>query len=285
MTAGSSPRGRGTRLGFSPPIDEARFIPARAGNAHASGRQRGARTVHPRAGGERPAGLQPEGAQPGSSPRGRGTHSGGRYRRRFRRFIPARAGNAHRTPYEPLPTAVHPRAGGERGADSGENARDYGSSPRGRGTRGGPVDSELDIRFIPARAGNARERRNRKTATAVHPRAGGERVHSVANGNESAGSSPRGRGTRRRQRRVAATRRFIPARAGNAVAGSSNARSQSVHPRAGGERDEAGADLVARDGSSPRGRGTLARHLERQHEARFIPARAGNANRTPDHTG
>ena len=132
--AGSSPRGRGTRRGGCGPGAGVRFIPARAGNAVASLARRRLIPVHPRAGGERRtrgAGHQPP---DGSSTRGRGTQPGGGGGRPARRFIPARAGNAP-CPYgrgESSP--VHPRAGGERGDRYREVMREFGSSPRGRGT-------------------------------------------------------------------------------------------------------------------------------------------------------
>ena len=52
---GSSPRGRGTPMGPSRESGYGRFIPAWAGNTAATGRARGATTVHPRVGGEHPA--------------------------------------------------------------------------------------------------------------------------------------------------------------------------------------------------------------------------------------
>ena len=213
----------------------------------------------------------------GSSPRGRGTRREGRTARGVRRFIPARAGNATRR-YPALSSdPVHPRAGGERRPLRDPQGRVAGSSPRGRGT---PASSELraaQIRFIPARAGNAPLGAPIIRFHAVHPRAGGERLALPFDLEPESGSSPRGRGTPggrgRRNRRL----RFIPARAGNASARASSTRCCTVHPRAGGERPVLGRRPERSPGSSPRGRGTLPRSPGAANSQRFIPARAGNA--------
>ena len=74
---------------------------------------------------------------------------------------------------------------------------------------------------------------------------------------DHAGSSPRLRGTRKSPTQRSASRRFIPAPAGNA-------------PRAV-------CRSVGLRGSSPRLRGTHLRELYAREDRRFIPAPAGNA--------
>ena len=76
LSAGSSPRGRGTPLGSAHIIPPSRFIPAWAGE-HKSFRELGARVS-------------------GSSPRGRGTPFSIPAAWAFRRFIPAWAGNTRK---------------------------------------------------------------------------------------------------------------------------------------------------------------------------------------------
>ena len=90
------------------------------------------------------------------------------------------------------------------------------------------------------------------------------------------GSSPRGRGTPPRRVGRTARPRFIPARAGNTGLWSRARAASSVHPRAGGEHVSARRSTVTRSGSSPRGRGTRVRPVQRRARGRFIPARAGN---------
>ena len=88
--------------------------------------------------------------------------------------------------------------------------------------RGTPEQVASDIawtRFIPARAGNTLALQQVMLTIAVHPRACGEHLTVSANVTGVNGSSPRVRGT---LDCVAAHReheRFIPARAGNTIAG------------------------------------------------------------------
>ena len=151
-----------------------------------------------------------------------------------------------------------------------------GSSPRGRGTRHRRHAGHVGRRFIPARAGNTERRHAREPDRTVHPRAGGE--HPIRSLFECvpSGSSPRGRGTRSGRCRATGGHRFIPARAGNTWMMIPMSLLMAVHPRAGGEHDDARVSLAGFRGSSPRGRGTprfTSLHLA---NSRFIPARAGN---------
>ena len=91
------------------------------------------------------------------------------------------------------------------------------------------------------------------------------------------GSSPRVRGTRPRPRRRRTPRRFIPARAGNAMGVLGAARPKPVHPRTCGERRLRTTGGLSAGGSSPRVRGTRRSHRLWRGVIRFIPARAGNA--------
>ena len=256
---------------------EQRFIPARAGNARSPRLHSLVRSVHPRAGGERRGRWGPRFSRGGSSPRGRGTPGLSSQPTLLTRFIPARAGNARfrnsTTPASP----VHPRAGGERADTLGGVLRITGSSPRGRGTRVTLPGLRRCKRFIPARAGNAPVEEFRVRRTPVHPRAGGERRATLGQITCVHGSSPRGRGTRRRLPRGYPRGRFIPARAGNAAASSEYRRPPPVHPRAGGERPGLASHRLAGIGSSPRGRGTPRPRRHQERTLRFIPARAGNA--------
>ncbi len=178
--------------------------------------------------------VRQKGHPNGSSPRGQGTRvNGNRKLHTFvnrklhtsekgagvkrARFIPARAGNAPFSPTGIRISPVHPRAGGERGRVAIGMALLFGSSPRGRGTRPRHDLRDHLPRFIPARAGNAQTPPARRPPTPVHPRAGGERLPSPGDTLFFHGSSPRGRGTRSRSSRPTWAKRFIPARAGNAL--------------------------------------------------------------------
>ena len=192
-----------------------RFIPARAGNGPRRRDRSGNRPVHPRACGERWTsfwhGLLPI----GSSPRVRGTAHAGSGVGRYRRFIPARAGNGLAVPGNASRSSVHPRACGERVPLPLFPGIAGGSSPRVRGTGivAGPVRAV--VRFIPARAGNGSSTRRRPSGTSVHPRACGERSRKDARRSLWDGSSPRVRGTGGFGIHDRPGFRFIPARAGN----------------------------------------------------------------------
>ena len=74
--------------------------------------------------------------------------------------------------------------------------------------------------------------------------------------------------------------RFIPACAGNSQSRPPSCRSPTVHPRVCGEQERV-IDIVERDhGSSPRVRGTGCRTTRRRSFCRFIPACAGNRDRS-----
>ena len=255
---GSSPRGRGTLLKGGLPLRIEGFIPARAGNTAGPRHRRRAAAVHPRAGGEHTYNTKETNWADGSSPRGRGTRGAVGLEVAEHRFIPARAGNTSRAAAPASEPPVHPRAGGEhRGWGSGGRYVG-GSSPRGRGTPDLPHRWRLQLRFIPARAGNTLPPPITIGGPSVHPRAGGEHPLALV-----------------RQPLVV---RFIPARAGNTSIARKPGDGTAVHPRAGGEHHHVGRATLACDGSSPRGRGTRTRRPGSRPRKRFIPARAGNTH-------
>ena len=111
---GSSPHERGTAPATATTVSGRRFIPARAGNRHAS------RIIH--------SGLF------GSSPHERGTVKGMTNAGRAIRFIPARAGNRNTHTGTHGRGAVHPRTSGEQIAQAVMGHTTVGSSPHERGT-------------------------------------------------------------------------------------------------------------------------------------------------------
>ncbi len=184
-----------------------------------------AMVVHPRACGERKPEQREAIRKNGSSPRLRGTLVCSAWRC--------------------CDATVHPRACGERRSHGASVASEAGSSPRLRGTRYSATNSACRRWFIPAPAGNARNRATRRSAITVHPRACGERkTHHLVTAHMD-GSSPRLRGTPSRPLCTAIWLRFIPAPAGNARCFSSSINSVAVHPRACGERHGAKRSMSA----------------------------------------
>ena len=155
-----------------------------------------------------------------------------------------------------------------------------GSSPRVRGTLvTKPIPSRA-FRFIPACAGNTRQKRDPRGDLAVHPRVcgehaalcrdiGGATVHPrvcgehrqlAVNSYQQGGSSPRVRGTQAVLPQCGMPRRFIPACAGNTASGVDPADWGTVHPRVCGEHLAVYVFWAIAAGSSPRVRGTLKRY-------------------------
>ncbi len=110
-----------------------------------------------------------------------------------------------------------------------------GSSPRGRGTHLFIFDFCLDIRIIPAWAGNTAARHRLAVGLPDHPRVGGEHVVLQWLKELGSGSSPRGRGTRLAVLITPEIARIIPAWAGNTKSMSSRCHPPTDHPRVGGE--------------------------------------------------
>ena len=151
----------------------------------------------------------------GSSPRVRGTQMGGRASKSHRRFIPACAGNTHKSEPACRRKSVYPRVCGEHlrvGVDFSVTA---GSSPRVRGTHNHVEDSELLNRFIPACAGNTKSMVSKRQRLSVHPRVCGEHNCCGAVPGRRSGSSPRVRGTLDTACPAHPPARFIPACAGS----------------------------------------------------------------------
>ena len=250
------PRVRGTVLQPHPCRCHRRFIPARAGNGHFIQFRHSSSPAHPRACGERPDGD-------------------GAWRSLFR-FIPARAGNGGLGRGSPSSPSVHPRACGERLTFFAFFQSYTGSSPRVRGTglhRGLLVHFD---RFIPARAGNGAPCLPCACGIPVHPRACGERTGINRGGVGRCGSSPRVRGTGPLPVPAFRRIRFIPARAGTAVAVTISGLEQRFIPARAGNGDGWQAPLI-RLPVHPRACGEReVRVCQFAIGPRFIPARAGN---------
>ena len=274
---GSSPHVRGTRARQRRGLATFRFIPACAGNATTWPTGRGGSPVHPRMCGERSSQRSIASLNVGSSPHVRGTPACRARPARRRRFIPACAGNASRSPTPRSPSAVHPRMCGERNPGATMPGLSSGSSPHVRGTLGIGQRHCHPPRFIPACAGNAAMTSSCNRSKSVHPRMCGERRLGLLATLRQHGSSPHVRGTHPVDVGGLEHERFIPACAGNASRCSPCCRTAPVHPRMCGERGDVRSERGQVAGSSPHVRGTRGdRELGRLAE-RFIPACAGNA--------
>jgi len=214
---GLSPLARGTAIEKAAPTYSAakRFIPARAGNRRDGLRGLNPITVYPRSRGEQMRAKYFFPFTFGLSPLARGTVSQLLRVSIAVRFIPAHAGNRLGTSAQPVEPSVYPRSRGEQVHINNTVCGDFGLSPLTRGT-------ELKLhfpvgwgRFIPAHAGNRLAFGGNVINQTVYPRSRGEQGVPSPVRDNTYGLSPLARGTVEKQREIAETNRFIPARAGN----------------------------------------------------------------------
>ena len=212
---GPSPPARGTLMTAPTGIVYVRSIPACAGNTAESADDRRRLAVHPRLRGEHPHWIATSTFPGGPSPPARGTHLWWLARVGYERSIPACAGNTHARRRACSPQAVHPRLRGEHAHSGPLSQAGSGPSPPARGTRFYSRRMPEGLRSIPACAGNTQWSATSAPRSTVHPRLRGEHATCAACSTSSAGPSPPARGTRATARARCASRRSIPACAGN----------------------------------------------------------------------
>ena len=188
-------------------------------------------------GGENTAAGLPAAGAGGSSPHGRGKQAIASLLMTNPRLIPAWTGKTRTRRAGSLITAAHPRVDGENAQHAPARASRYG--------------------LIPARAGKTSAARSPWLRWSAHPRAGGENRGPCGHEYAPSGSSPRGRGKRRRLIVASHHVGLIPARAGKTLCDVCTDQTVWAHPRAGGENVKANATTGETVGSSPRGRGKL----------------------------
>ena len=151
--SGSSPRMRGKPRLRLRRLSMGRIIPAHAGQTRKACGCPCTATDHPRACGANSI-VTPNLLLPvGSSPRMRGKHGGRHDRDLPARIIPAHAGQTAVMPPDVFRNPDHPRACGANDSDRGGGVRCRGSSPRMRGKQIVIGERVLNIRIIPAHAG------------------------------------------------------------------------------------------------------------------------------------
>ncbi len=138
--------------------------------------------------------------------------------------------------------------------------------------------SSMYMRIIPALAGNTSPAGAHHPHPRDHPRACGEHSICCCASLIVVGSSPRLRGTRKRE--VAAWRGvgIIPALAGNTLRVLTSSVSTGDHPRACGEHSYQCSKALCSLGSSPRLRGTRQVRACGRDRHGIIPALAGNTH-------
>ena len=151
-----------------------------------------------------------------------------------------------------------------------------GSSPRMRGTPVGHQRKDMIHGIIPAYAGNTRWTSTKGHDSWDHPRVCGEHSNLIPNGSNTAGSSPRMRGTHLSFQALTRYQGIIPAYAGNTRTRQAAVARQRDHPRVCGEHEITVTGDGTGWGSSPRMRGTHRLRKQGDVQPGIIPAYAGN---------
>ena len=209
--------------------------------------------------------------------------------------IPAQAGEPSPDWCGPNCDRVYPRAGGGTTDDSTVEYLTMGLSPRRRGNLGLAQFAALQLRSIPAQAGEPDSARRRRTTRWVYPRAGGGTRVDQLRALRDAGLSPRRRGNPRRVHEVPpvagsipaqagephlplvgrVVRRSIPAQAGEPRTPGRGASRWPVYPRAGGGTRATPGYTATSTGLSPRRRGNPVSISCGTWYSGSIPAQAG----------
>ncbi len=207
--------------------------------------------------GEQKAGLADGKTHQGSSPRVRGTEITQILRFLWLGIIPACAGNRYESRLFNVFFWDHPRVCGEQELVFPMTDNGKGSSPRVRGTVRDVLPEVNKHGIIPACAGNSGRTTVGMADYRDHPRVCGEQISTRTTTDNTAGSSPRVRGT--------------------VQALSSCMHLPWDHPRVCGEQIDTKCANAAREGSSPRVRGTAVDLVFLSREGGIIPACAGNS--------
>ncbi len=176
--------------------------------------------------------------------------------------------------------SVYPRWRGEHGKRAARLKEAYGLSPLARGTHQSQSFAAQPQRFIPAGAGNTSSGVDTLYCVSVYPRWRGEHFTLVVVEADINGLSPLARGTRWSLCVMMYYARFIPAGAGNTDDSVTITGETPVYPRWRGEHYGAAIQRATQGGLSPLARGTLLLKKALQTFCRFIPAGAGNTQKS-----
>ena len=191
----------------------------------------------------------------GRSPRVRGSRAAGDDEEERPGSIPACAGEPDELYIEIVPYEVDPRVCGGAKLLNGLALREYGRSPRVRGSRCACRRTPGCGGSIPACAGEPLARRDQGAQPGVDPRVCGGAVLPVEQHGFGEGRSPRVRGSRREGGDGQLDRRSIPACAGEPVPRRAAPCATGVDPRVCGGAGSKAKREVSEAGRSPRVRG------------------------------
>ncbi|KFI61968.1 hypothetical protein BCUN_1809 [Bifidobacterium cuniculi] len=192
------------------------------------------------------------------------------------RIIPAYAGQLCAERSRVGAFSDHPRIRGATGLRHGTTPCSSGSSPHTRGNCGRQGIRRLQIRIIPAYAGQLARPLMSLETVPDHPRIRGATAAFEEGAERWRGSSPHTRGNCRAVSSPLACRRIIPAYAGQLAGMSSVIGYLPDHPRIRGATRAAPLPLETRVGSSPHTRGNCRPPPPHARNNRIIPHTRGN---------
>ena len=190
-------------------------------------------------------------------------------------ITPARAGKSANARQMALRGRDHPRACGEKLAQSPRSSPIMGSPPRVRGKVRAKCKEDGTTGITPARAGKRCAGCLTPSRRRDHPRACGEKSLAVTPKPGEQGSPPRVRGKERACFAQGGQHGITPARAGKRSRQDTRPAFVWDHPRACGEKQGERWDEIAYAGSPPRVRGKAQCARPRLPCRGITPARAG----------
>jgi len=275
ITEGLSPRGRGNLVAVSLLSSSSRTIPAWAGEPWPREAREGSGGDYPRVGGGTVYGERVRSTASGLSPRGRGNLFHNEIFTRSPGTIPAWAGEPLRPKHTRLDVTDYPRVGGGTSPLITQLAAPMGLSPRGRGNPMPQIGKIINLRTIPAWAGEPHTILWCGFLRRDYPRVGGGTGHGRSFLCVSSGLSPRGRGNRVDMDAVIDEPGTIPAWAGEPSGCGRATHRKTDYPRVGGGTSQAFPFRAQSSGLSPRGRGNLVNPRLVDPGRGTIPAWAG----------
>ncbi|ATJ84510.1 hypothetical protein BEI_3523 [Halomonas beimenensis] len=256
MSAGLSPRLRGSGQPAERRALRPRVIPAPAGIGKSSSGNQNTYPGYPRACGDRKTRSSSLIMSDGLSPRLRGSDGTGAIDPVGARVIPAPAGIGRLARMRPRMKSGYPRACGDRAARYSLSGTPAGLSPRLRGSGVLDLPQGLGNRVIPAPAGIGWWASHCQVATPGYPRACGDRWVQRYHDGGFAGLSPRLRGSGHGPGPPASSVRVIPAPAGIGTSAVTASTPWPGYPRACGDRRTRIWYARLSGGLSPRLRGS-----------------------------
>ena len=211
----------------------------------------------------------------GLSPRVRGNPTKAIRRAASTRSIPACAGQPTEPKLSPPYHTVYPRVCGATCCAQPRPWHLRGLSPRVRGNLCAMKNRKMQVRSIPACAGQPRGTQPLQCGRTVYPRVCGATRKAESHGSSPSGLSPRVRGNPSVVITPAPAIRSIPACAGQPFSLLFIPRSRAVYPRVCGATAEVGGTSTAGVGLSPRVRGNLQQPRRHFLGGGSIPACAG----------